>query len=81
MEGGGEHHEPNGGDIQIVSFNGSNQLRFGNSTDGGENITRAVDLAGKTTAILSFNWQEDDRDSGRKRPRPGSQSHNQHLGN
>ena len=55
---------PNSGDIQIVSFNGGNQLRFGESTDGNEIITRAVNLTGIASAKLSFSWTEDDRDDG-----------------
>ena len=59
-----DNNSPSGGDIEIVSFNGSNQLRFDENTDGGEIITRAVNLTGATLATLSFNWTEDDRDAG-----------------
>ena len=48
------------GDINI---NG-NRLRFGESTDGNESITRGVNLAGATDAKVSFSWEEDDRDDG-----------------
>ncbi len=48
-----------GGDIDV---NGG-RLRFGESTDGNEIITRGVNLSGATAATLSFDWQEDDRDT------------------
>ena len=48
------------GDIDV---NGG-RLRFGQSTDGNEIITRSVDLSGATNATLSFSWEEDDRDAG-----------------
>jgi Ca2+-binding RTX toxin-like protein len=62
-ESGGETPtSPTAGDINI---NG-NRLRFqgDGATDGGETITRAANLSGFTSAVLSFNWEGDDLDAG-----------------
>ncbi|WP_299820984.1 DUF5801 repeats-in-toxin domain-containing protein [uncultured Roseibium sp.] len=47
-------------DIRISS----GRLRFDDSTDGGESISRAIDLSGMSTATLSFDYRGDDLDSG-----------------
>ncbi|MFX7071646.1 hypothetical protein ABTI09_20355, partial [Acinetobacter baumannii] len=41
-----------------------NRLRFQEGIDGGETITRAATLAGRTSATLTFDWQGDDLDDG-----------------
>ena len=48
------------GDIEI---DGS-RLRFNDTIDGGEIIARTVNLAGASAATLTFDYQEDDRESG-----------------
>ncbi|POF31663.1 T1SS-143 repeat domain-containing protein [Roseibium marinum] len=47
-------------DIRISS----GRLRFDDSTDGGESISRAIDLSGMSTATLSFDYRGDDLDFG-----------------
>jgi Ca2+-binding RTX toxin-like protein len=64
VENDGFFSSPNFGDIQIVSFNGSNQLRFDSGIDGGEFIARQVDLGGATSATLSFNYFMNDLEGG-----------------
>ncbi len=60
-ESGGETPtSPTAGDILISG----NRLRFQEGIDGGETITRAANLAGYTTATLSFAWEGDDLDGG-----------------
>jgi Ca2+-binding RTX toxin-like protein len=59
-EGGGEATSATAGDIRI---NGG-RLQFVPGTDGGETIQRAVDLAGATSATLSFNYEADSLDAG-----------------
>jgi Ca2+-binding RTX toxin-like protein len=49
-----------GGDINITG----GRLHFGESTDGGETIARSLNLAGATSATLTFDYEEDDRDLG-----------------
>jgi Ca2+-binding RTX toxin-like protein len=49
-----------GGDIEI---DGS-RLRFDENIGGGEIIARAANLAGATTATVSFNYEGDDLDGG-----------------
>ena len=63
VESGGETPtSPTAGDINI---NG-NRLRFqgDGAIDGGETITRAANLTGYTSAVVSFNWEGDDLDGG-----------------
>ena len=50
---------PTGGDIEI---NG-NRLRFDESIDGGESIARTVNLAGASSAVLTFDYEDDSLDS------------------
>ncbi|MBB3302951.1 Ca2+-binding RTX toxin-like protein [Rhizobium sp. BK077] len=51
---------PTGGDIEI---NGG-RLRFDQNITGNESITRSVNLTGVSTAILSFDYQDDELDDG-----------------
>ncbi len=55
-----DNGSPVGGDIDV----NNNRLRFGQSTDGNEMITRALDLTGANSASVSFTWQEANRDAG-----------------
>ena len=58
--GGSETGGATGGDIDI---NG-NRLRFNQNVDGGEFIERAVNLAGATSAVVSFNYEDDNLGAG-----------------
>ncbi|AOO82189.1 peroxidase family protein [Bosea vaviloviae] len=51
---------PTAGDIEI---NG-NRLRFDENTDGGETIQRSINLAGATSATLSFAYEDDNLGAG-----------------
>jgi Ca2+-binding RTX toxin-like protein len=59
-EGGGETTSATGGDIGITG----GRLAFVAGIDGGETIQRSIDLAGATTATLSFSYEPDDLDAG-----------------
>jgi Ca2+-binding RTX toxin-like protein len=59
-EGNGETTSATGGDILI----NSGRLQFAAGIDGGETIERAINLAGATSASLTFNYEADDLDAG-----------------
>ena len=49
-----------GGDIDIEG----GRLRFNENVDGGEIIERAFNLAGATSAVVSFNYEDDNLGAG-----------------
>ncbi|SCZ13531.1 peroxidase family protein [Microvirga guangxiensis] len=54
-EGGGETgNSPNNGDITISG----GRLRFNSSVDGGEYVQRSLNLAGATSATVSFTYED-----------------------
>ncbi|MDC9825127.1 peroxidase family protein [Devosia sp. ZB163] len=57
-EGGGETTDPNAGDIQINTANGS-RLHFEEGIDGGEFIQRSFNLTGATSASVQFTYVGD----------------------
>jgi Ca2+-binding RTX toxin-like protein len=59
-EAGGETTAANTGDIRIDG----GRLAFVAGIDGGETIERAINLAGASSATLSFNYEADDLDAG-----------------
>jgi Ca2+-binding RTX toxin-like protein len=59
-EGGGETTSATAGDIQIDG----GRLRFIAGIDGGETIQRSINLAGASSATLSFNYEADNLDTG-----------------
>ncbi|WP_455273620.1 peroxidase family protein [Rhizobium herbae] len=59
-EGGGETASASGGDITVSG----GRLQFNQNVDGGEFIQRSVNLAGATTATLTFAYEDDDLGAG-----------------
>jgi hypothetical protein len=51
-DGGGSNGGVTSGDIRISG----DQLQFGTGADGGETVTRHVDLSGASSATLTFNY-------------------------
>ncbi|RYZ15249.1 MAG: heme peroxidase [Alphaproteobacteria bacterium] len=60
IEGGGETTSASGGDIDISG----GRLRFGQTVDGGETIERAMNLAGATSATVTFAYEDDNLGAG-----------------
>jgi len=57
---GGENDGPANGDIRVSG----NHLQFNDTIDGGEFVSRAVDLSGASAATLTFSYQNNGLDSG-----------------
>lgn len=57
---GGDNGSATSGEIDIAG----GQLTFDGNLDGGETLTRAVDLTGRTTATLTFNYTDDNTGNG-----------------
>ncbi|KQY26700.1 peroxidase family protein [Rhizobium sp. Root482] len=53
-----------GGDILVAGNNNSRRLQFASTIDGGESIQRSLDLAGFTTATVSFDFEDDSLGAG-----------------